>query len=344
LFLFVILCHATGSEKRVGVLAGYNSFVTIHDSIYGSFEITSPVVLELISTPEFQRLKNISQFGVPDEYYHLVGYSRYEHSLGVYILLHRLGASEEEQVAGLLHDISHTAFSHLIDWVIGDSKKEDYQDTRHLSVLQQSDIADILKKYSYTPAGIAEYHRFTLLEQDSPKLCADRIDYVLRESDQKIAQACLPKLTVTNNRIVFATQESARIFANNFLNRQIHHWASYEAVTRYMLFADVLKNALQKKLVSVDDFFQDEKHVMAKILNTKNTELLKSLEILKNKDLSGLPKADTRVKKKFRYVDPEFLDGEKAARLSEVDSEFKKRVEKAKEENEMGVLVGVVKE
>lgn len=72
----------------------------------------------------------------------------------MYILLNRLGASEEEQVAGLLHDISHTAFSHLIDWVIGDSSKEDYQDKRHLSVLLENEIAQILSNYGYSSKNI----------------------------------------------------------------------------------------------------------------------------------------------------------------------------------------------
>jgi HD superfamily phosphohydrolase len=33
------------------------------------------------------------------------------------LLVRRLGASLEEQIAALLHDVSHTAFSHVIDSV-----------------------------------------------------------------------------------------------------------------------------------------------------------------------------------------------------------------------------------
>ena len=103
----------------------------IKDDIYISHRIEDKSLVSLINSSSVQRLKDISQLGIPDEYSHRKGFSRYEHSLGVLILLKNLGASLEEQVAGLLHDVSHTPFSHVMDWVIGDPSKEDYQDNIH---------------------------------------------------------------------------------------------------------------------------------------------------------------------------------------------------------------------
>src|SRR3990167_3900982 len=100
----------------------------IKDRVYGNFQINEPVILELLKSKLVLRLKGISQFGVPDKYHYIKGFSRYEHSVGVMILLRILGASLEEQVAGLLHDVSHTAFSHIVDWVIGQGKTENFQD------------------------------------------------------------------------------------------------------------------------------------------------------------------------------------------------------------------------
>jgi hypothetical protein len=84
----------------------YNNHMIINDKIYGKVKIEEPVLLKLLKSPSVLRLKNISQFGVPDLYYHFKNYSRYEHSVGVMILLRKLGATLEEQVAGLLHDVS----------------------------------------------------------------------------------------------------------------------------------------------------------------------------------------------------------------------------------------------
>ena len=98
--------------------------ITIFDKIYGTYKITSPVIIKLLKSSPVQRLKKIAQFGVPDQLYHLKGYSRYDHSVGVFLLLRKLEASELEQIAGLLHDVSHTAFSHVIDYVYNMSELE----------------------------------------------------------------------------------------------------------------------------------------------------------------------------------------------------------------------------
>ncbi len=119
----------------------------ISDSVYGKIKIESPVLLELIKSEPIQRLKGISQFGIPEEFYYLKNFSRYEHSIGVMILLKKLGADEKEQIAGLLHDVSHTAFSHVIDWVVGDGLTEDYQDKQHKKFIQSSSLTKILKKF-----------------------------------------------------------------------------------------------------------------------------------------------------------------------------------------------------
>src|SRR3989344_4030056 len=102
--------------------------MTISDPLYGQVEISERVLIDLIKTPAFLRLKNITQAGVPQQYNSLKVYSRYEHSIGAMLLLRKLGADLEEQVAGLLHDISHLAFSHVADWLFGSYHNEDYQD------------------------------------------------------------------------------------------------------------------------------------------------------------------------------------------------------------------------
>jgi hypothetical protein len=255
------------------------------------------------------------------------------------LLLKMLGASEEEQIAGLLHDVSHTAFSHTIDWVIGDGKTEDYQDEQHAHYVAGSDIPVILKKYGYSPNRIVDYHNFGLLERSIPDLCADRIDYSLREFPAEVVDSCVPELRTQDSKIVFASKKAALIFARYFLKKQIEHWGGVEAVSRYWIFAGVLKQALANGTISIGDFWQDDNFVIAKLVASNNQKIQSSLAILRNKSLSYLPKSRTIAHKKFRYVDPLYIEKNEIARLSKASYEFSLELEKARHANELGIAI-----
>jgi HD superfamily phosphohydrolase len=313
--------------------------MTINDRVYGNVDINSEAILQLINSKAIQRLKRIAQFGIPDDFYHLKNYSRYEHSVGVMLLLKKLGASEEEQIAGLLHDVSHTAFSHVIDWVIGAGNTEDYQDEQHARYVTNSDIPKILKIHGYYVDRITDYHHFGLLERDLPDLCADRVDYSLRESPASVISACLPALMVVDNKIVFANKETALLFARHYLKRQMNHWGGFEAASRYRLFANALRQALKMGALTNDDFWHDDNFVVTKLLATNNRQIENILDTLRNKSLSNLPKSSTTVHKKFRYVDPLFVKDNKLIRLSDDSKAFAQKLMDARKSNEQGILI-----
>lgn len=311
----------------------------IQDRIYGKFTITSEVIEELINSKPMQRLKGIAQYGIPDAYYHHKNYSRYEHSVGAMLLLKKLGASEEEQIAGLLHDVSHTAFSHVIDWVVGEGGSEGYQDEQHEDFINNSEIPGILEKHGYVVERITDYHHFGLLERDAPDICADRIDYSVREFPSDVAAACVAALTVADGRIVFTNKDDAELFARHFLKLQTEHWGGFEAVARYRLFADVLRLALKDKTVTISDFWQGDDFVLSKINKSKNSTIQSLLHLLRNKSLAHLAKSDVIVYKKFRHVNPHFTEQGKTIRLKDASEEFATELEQARKANELGVIM-----
>src|SRR4051812_14524614 len=89
------------------------------------------LIVSLIDTPEFQRLRRIRQLGLAYFAYQGAEHSRFTHSLGAFHLAARMIAklrltykiSEEHQtavrVAALLHDIGHGPFSHVIESILG---------------------------------------------------------------------------------------------------------------------------------------------------------------------------------------------------------------------------------
>ncbi|MBT2713840.1 HD domain-containing protein [Pseudomonas sp. ISL-88] len=83
----------------------------IIDNIYDDYLIDD-ILEELIFSNPVQRLKGVYQGGASYFVNEKWNVTRYKHSIGVMLLIKKLGGSLEKQIAGLLHDVSHTAFSH----------------------------------------------------------------------------------------------------------------------------------------------------------------------------------------------------------------------------------------
>src|SRR5689334_15461755 len=103
----------------------------INDCVYDREEITEPVLIDIINSREMRRTEGISQLGIPQEYHPLKTFSRASHMRGATIAVRRAGGSLEEQVAACTHDLSHAAFSHMIDWMLRTNDKDDHQDNIH---------------------------------------------------------------------------------------------------------------------------------------------------------------------------------------------------------------------
>lgn len=318
----------------------------IEDKVYGKIKIKEPILLELIRCPSILRLKEISQYGVPDRYYHIKNYSRFEHSVGVMLILRRLGANLEEQVAGLLHDVSVLAFSHVTDWVFAEGNEgvEDLHDTLHRDFISKTEVPKILKKYNFLLERITNEDNFSLLETKIPNLCADRVDYALREFkywlNTKAVEKSLKCLVNFNGEMVFTEQKVAYLFATNFLKLQMNHWGGYESMIRYHLFSKVLKTGLEKKIILKEDFFKNERLILKKIEQSQDKEIKDTLRLLTRRDLKGIKASSgNKVRKKFRYVDPKVIIEGRLVRLSEINPSFRVIVDKSRKISEEGLLV-----
>ena len=308
--------------------------IFVNDSVYGENFINEPIVIELINSREMNRLKNISQYGMPDEYYHKKNFSRYDHSLGVYFLLKKLGANLEEQIAGLLHDISHTAFSHVVDWVFGDPNKENFQDINHFNFILNSGLDNILNKYGYNTKRISSFEIFGLLDREIPSLCADRIDYCLRELKMGGSNTNFYVSNLTNNdgQIVFNNFEAASNFGLEFLKLQKEHWGGIEAKLRYFILSNILKRALEEEIIFKEDFYTIDYEIIKKLVKSNNNYIIDNLNLLRDRFFVKNSENGSGIllKKKFRYIDPEILFANKIRKLSEISSEYKEILEEEK--------------
>jgi hypothetical protein len=311
----------------------------ISDRIYGDFEITAPVILDLLSSPSMQRLKGISQLGLPQELHHEFTFSRWGHCIGVILVLRKLGASEEEQIAGLLHDVSHTAFSHVVDWVFGDRSNEDMQDQNHAAFLRRSEIPEILDRHGYSTDRIANHHLFSLLEQETPLVCADRFDYALREFPIETSTLCVSHVIDHGGKMTFTDFDIALAFGSAFNKRNMQHWGGFESASRYGILAHAIRRGLEIGALEKNDFWKDDAFMLDAMMSSGDEAILGCFIILEHDRLDEFPREAASTMKKFRYVDPLFLEGDIPRRLSEIDEPFAENIARNRQINNLGVFL-----
>ncbi len=155
------------------------------------------LIVSLIDTPEFQRLRRIRQLGLAYFAYQAAEHSRFSHSLGAFHLAARMiaklrlgyripgEAQTAVRVAALLHDIGHGPFSHVIESIL-DFHHEEFTIEAVLS--QGTEVGRLLRDYSTelpeSVAGIirGDYPHRALSQLVSSQLDVDRMDYLLRDS------------------------------------------------------------------------------------------------------------------------------------------------------------------
>ena len=309
------------------------------DRIFGEVEINEPVILDLIESPSMQRMKGIDQHGYFEPYFPGMTFKRFEHSVGVFILLKRFGASLEEQIAGLIHDVSHTVFSHVGDYIYGFEMNQGFQDNYFEKFVKNSEIPKILEKYGIDYKYIINEKNFPLKERELPDLCADRIDYFLRaikittKTYSKEIDQFLNNLLIIDNFWVFKDKNLAKEYALQYLEMYNWFWSGLISAVMFKTMEALLKYALDKKVITTDDLFTTEEKVWVKIRSAANQDpdlahlLAMADNKIKYKD-STQEDYDFYCQIKPRIVNPLFLENKKLKRVSEIDHDFLKLKEK----------------
>ncbi len=223
---------------------------------------------ELVFSSPVQRLKGVYQGGASYFVNEKWNVTRYEHSIGVMLLIQKLGGSLEVQIAGLLHDVSHTAFSHVIDFVL-ENKDEDYHEKIYHQIITDSEIPCILRKYGYDYNKILlDHSRWELLEQPAPELCADRIDYTLRDMYQygnitlEEINNFLENLIILNGKIYLKNVATAEWFVKTYYQEVIDFFMNPLNIYGYDFLAKTLKLALDKKIINLNTLLSTDEEVM----------------------------------------------------------------------------------
>lgn len=175
------------------------------DPVHNYIHVRHRVILDLINTPEFQRLRRIKQLGTTSFTFHGAEHSRFSHCLGVYEITRKIcetfarnyptqnahdGLWNNSEClvalcAALLHDIGHGPYSHTFEHIFNTDHE---QWTQKIITSPQTKVNQILRQVEpqfpeKVAAVIAKtYPNEQVVQMISSQIDADRMDYLLRDA------------------------------------------------------------------------------------------------------------------------------------------------------------------
>jgi HD superfamily phosphohydrolase len=241
-------------------LTGTAAGISFH-TVWGTRHLLKGPVIELLNHPALLRLHHIDQSG-PGPYFleRFPFFSRFEHSIGVLALLQKAGVSIEEQIAGLFHDASHTAFSHTGDHIFTPGDQENsYHDNVHLKFLVQKKVYKSVKDFMVLERLDPGNPKYKALECPLPGVCADRLQYLVHSGvifnkiTNQEARFITDNVNFNGEHWVFNDSLPAKMLASLSVGFTKEFWGSPWNFYLNKFFSDILKRAIMLEYITLDD-------------------------------------------------------------------------------------------
>ena len=242
----------------------------IQDALHGYIELSDEEV-NVLDSPEMQRLRRIKQLGLSSLVYPSATHTRFQHSLGVMHIAGRfaqsLGLDEEKKkelrMAGLLHDSGHGPFSHASE-VVAEKEGHSHEDF-------SCEIVDKLEdSYSVDPVRVRKIIKGELEigHVVAGDIDSDRMDYLMRDAHasglkhgQIDYETIIRLAQIDSRRLVFdskAVQALESLFTARFHMMKTLYQHHTSLVAEKMLQRS-LENFLEegvgvKELMRLDDY------------------------------------------------------------------------------------------
>lgn len=267
-------------------------------------------------------------------------YSRLDHSIACALMAWHFTKDKTKTLMSLFHDLGTPCFSHTIDYLFGDSEKQESSEKDVFDIISSSkEITALLKEDNITICDLKEAYKCGVIENERPKICTDRLDGVLHTAliwlgfwninDVKYIYQDLDVLTNEQGQeeIGFNNIDAANYF--------------YEAAYKYSMacqcnedkyvmqfICDALKVLVEDKIITLDDLYEKEEREIV--------ELLREHIICFNEfeESTGVERAEEKpdcyfVNKdaKRRYVIPLCNHNGKNYRLNEISDAAKEKID-----------------
>ncbi len=224
-------------------------FTLFNDPVHGFVSVPKGLVLELVETPEVQRLRRIRQLGLGFLVFPGAVHTRFEHGIGAMALMgEALDTIREKgtlmdvdeidgaRAAALLHDVGHGPFSHTLEHQLlrpGPSGRPFHHERMSRALMARLDrrlggrLATALAIFDGTYAR-PFFHSLVASQLDM-----DRLDYLRRDSFYTgVAEGVvgvdriIKTMRVHDGRIVIEAK-GAYAVENVLLSRRLMYWQVY---------------------------------------------------------------------------------------------------------------------
>ncbi len=246
-------------------------------------------------------------------------YTRFEHSVGVALIIWNFTHDIKQSLAGLFHDISTPAFAHVVDYMNGDHITQESTEASTADFIDKSEeIQKLFREYGLSTADVCDYHMYPIADNDTPQLSADRLEYTFGNflqydvTDVVHIETFYRDLTVGVNEygedeLMFADKTIAEEFAFYTMKCSYVYVSDADRFTMQYL-ADLLKFASDNGVVRVKDLYTSEENVIEKLERNELTsarwsEYCKISRVnITSEKVSE--KYCIKVNAKRRYIDP----------------------------------------
>lgn len=257
-------------------------------------------LVKYLKVPSLLRLKNIGYFcgmdyASKDIYNFSEHITRYDHSLTVSLIIYKLTNNVEATIAGLFHDIATPCFSHVIDYMNQDYEKQESTEEYTEYILKNDKyLLECLKIDGIDINKIINFKQFSIVDNERPKVCADRIDGVIltgigwtknfEKIDIKntVQDLCIFKNENHEDEIGFKNKEIANkiVDVSETIDVYCH---SKEDNYMMQLLAEITKLAIKKSYFKYEDlYFYTEEKIFRLLKFSDDIQLLKLIYEFEN--------------------------------------------------------------
>lgn len=240
-------------------------------------------LLPYLETHEMQRIGRISMNCGTDysAMFHVrYMYSNLDHSVGVALIIWNFTHDKKQTLAGLFHDIATPVFKHCIDFMNGDSEKQESTEERTKEILYQAeDIMALLKKEGIKPEEVEDYKKYPIADNETPRLSADRFEYNFSSGlsffrvwePEEIARVYRHVIVVKNedgvDELAFDDTAAAEEYIHH-VSRLWPVWVSDPDRTVMQFLADICRSMHAAGYLTMDDLYSmSEQEVIDAVVN-----------------------------------------------------------------------------